>query len=123
MPRRLRDLMPKGLYWRTLLIILLPAALLQLIVTVVFLDDHWESTSKRMSQAVAADVTLLIQLYERTPTPETFADLQTLARTPLRLDISLDPSGALEQARCGRVQSIDRYLTRALALDLNRPVW
>ena len=53
---RLRDIMPKGLYWRTLLIIVAPAALLQLIITLVFLDDHWQATSKRMSQGVAADV-------------------------------------------------------------------
>lgn len=37
---RFRDILPKGLYWRTLLIIVAPAALLQLIITLVFLDDH-----------------------------------------------------------------------------------
>ncbi len=62
---RFRDILPKGLYWRTLLIIVAPAALLQLIITLVFLDDHWQATSKRMSQGVAADVALIIQLYER----------------------------------------------------------
>ena len=81
---RLRDIMPKGLYWRTLLIIVAPAALLQLIITLVFLDDHWQATSKRMSQGVAADVALIIQLYEREPTPENFADLQSLALRPRR---------------------------------------
>ena len=57
---RFRDILPKGLYWRTLLIIVAPAALLQLIITLVFLDDHWQATSKRMSQGVAADVALVI---------------------------------------------------------------
>jgi hypothetical protein len=33
---RFRDILPKGLYWRTLLIIVAPAALLQLIITLVF---------------------------------------------------------------------------------------
>ncbi|MFZ2030825.1 MAG: hypothetical protein WAU68_10985, partial [Vitreimonas sp.] len=72
---RLRDIMPKGLYWRTLLIIVAPAAVLQLIVTLVFLDDHWQATSKRMSQGVAADAALIIQLYEQNPTPQNFAYL------------------------------------------------
>ncbi|MGE0044953.1 MAG: two-component sensor histidine kinase, partial [Hyphomonadaceae bacterium] len=124
MARRLRDILPKGLYWRTLLIIVVPAAVLQLIITLVFLDDHWQATSKRMSQAVAADVALIIQLYERNPTPETFADLQRMARSPLRLDITLEPGAALEQPRCRSVGSIlDRYLTRSLAEDLARDVW
>src|SRR5688572_9737051 len=121
---RLRNYLPKGLYWRTLLIIVVPAAVLQLIMTLVFLDDHWEATSKLMSQAVAADVALLIQLYERNPTPERFAYLQTVARTPLRLDIELQPNAPLELQRCGRGSSIsDRYITSALQEDLGRDVW
>ena len=46
---RLRDYLPRGLYWRTALIVIVPAAVLQLIVTLVFLDDHWRFTSKRLS--------------------------------------------------------------------------
>ena len=121
---RLRNFMPKGLYWRTLLIIVAPAALLQLIVTLVFLDDHWQATSKRMSQAVAADVSLLIQLYEREPTPERFENLRRLAVQPLRLEIELQPDTPLGLPRCqGGASVSDRFLTRALREDLGRDVW
>ena len=119
-----RDWMPKGLYWRTLLIIVGPAALLQLLITMVFLNDHWETTSKRMSQGVASDITLLIQLYERDPTAETFADLRRMAWAPLRLDIALTPATVADPPRCLPGQpGIDRYLTRSLELELNRAVW
>lgn len=122
--RRLRDILPKGLYWRTLLIIAAPAAILQLIITLVFLNDHWEATSKRMSQAVAADVALVIQLYERDPTPARFEYVRALALQPLRLEIAIDPSGALEQERCRAFgPAIDRYLTTALELELRRDLW
>jgi hypothetical protein len=122
--RRMRDILPKGLYWRTLLIIAAPAAILQLIITVVFLNDHWEATSKRMSQAVAADVALVIQLYERDPTPERFAWIAAMAWQPLRLDIALEPPGALEAERCRPYgPAIDRYLTNSLELELQRPLW
>jgi two-component system osmolarity sensor histidine kinase EnvZ len=122
--RRLRDWAPKGLYWRTLLIILAPAAILQIIITMVFLDDHWESTSKRMSQGVAADVALLIQLYEQDPTPARFAEIAQFAKQPLRLDIALQPGAPLEIARCYPARAtVDRYLTRALEEELNRKVW
>jgi two-component system, OmpR family, osmolarity sensor histidine kinase EnvZ len=121
---RLRDILPKGLYWRTLLIIAAPAALLQLIITLVFLDDHWQATSKRMSQGVASDAALIIQLYERNPTPENFADLQRLAWVPLRLEIELQPGAPLELERCRDVGSVlDRYLTRALQEQIGRNVW
>lgn len=123
-PFRLRNYLPKGLYWRTLLIIVAPAALLQIVLTLVFLDDHWQATSKRMSQGVAADVAMLIQLYERNPTTETFADLQTLALRPLRLEISLLADEALDAPLCrGRGSTLDRYFLRALELDIGREVW
>ena len=96
---RFRDILPKGLYWRTLLIIVAPAALLQLIITLVFLDDHWQATSKRMSQGVAADVALIIQLYERDPTQENFEALREYAMRPLRLEIDLQPGAQLAVPR------------------------
>lgn len=121
---RFRDMLPKGLYWRTLLIIAAPAAVLQLIITLVFLDDHWQATSKRMSQGVAADAALIIQLYERNPTPENFADLRQLAWRPLRLEIELQPGAPLDMQRCRAVGStLDRHMTRALQQALGRDVW
>lgn len=124
MAMRLRDMVPKGLYWRTILIIVAPAALLQLIITLVFLDDHWQSTSKRMSQGVAADTALIIQLYERDPTPENLANLQQWARRPLRLDVQMLPNEPLEIARCRATGStLDRHFTRALTNDLDRTVF
>lgn len=121
---RFRDILPKGLYWRTLLIIVAPAALLQLIITLVFLDDHWQATSKRMSQGVAADVALIIQLYERDPTPENFESLREYAMRPLRLEIELQPGAELAIPRCRAWGStLDRYLLRSLQTDINREVW
>lgn len=122
--RRLRDILPKGLYWRTLLIIAAPAAILQLIITVVFLNDHWEATSKRMSQAVAADVALVLQLYERDPTPERFESIRALAWQPLRLEIAIEPGADLAVERCRAYgPAIDRFLTTTLELELKRDLW
>lgn len=121
---RFRDILPKGLYWRTFLIIVAPAALLQLIITLVFLDDHWQATSKRMSQGVAADVALVIQLYERNPTQENFEQLREYAMRPLRLEIELQPGAELAVPRCRAWGStLDRYLLRALQTDINRDVF
>lgn len=122
---RLRDYMPRGLYWRTALIIIVPAALLQLLVTLVFLDDHWRFTSKRLSQAVSADVTMLLQMYEAEPTPENFARVQRIARVPLRLDITLEHNTTLERQTCARSRSdiIDRYLIEPLDSEFQRPIW
>ncbi|HWA01663.1 MAG TPA: ATP-binding protein [Caulobacterales bacterium] len=121
---RLRDFAPRGLYWRSILIILVPAAILQLIVSLVFLDDHWRATSKRMSQGVAADAALIIQLYERQPTAERLEFLKRIAERPLRLELELQPGAPLALPRCGRGESIsDDYVTNALEQELGRTVW
>lgn len=120
---KLRNFAPKGLYWRTILIILVPAALLQIIITIIFLDDHWQATSKRMSQGVAADVALLINLYERNPTAAGFADVESLARI-VRLQADFHPGAALETPRCrGRGFPLDRYVWRPLEESIGREVF
>lgn len=124
LPRSLRDITPKGLYWRTLLIIGLPIVLMQIVVTAVFLDDHWRAISKRMSQLVASDIGLLVELYERDPSPSAFADVQALARERLRLDISLEAGAQVAKPRCGGSFSVvDRYFRTFLEDALARQVW
>lgn len=124
LPRRhIRDYLPRGLYWRTLLIIVLPVMLMQIILTVVFLDDHWRSTSKRLGQGVAADVGLIIRLYERYPTPANFEDLRQLAHSPLRLEISIEKA-PLKRQRCSPARSVlDGYMVAGLKDDLDRDVF
>src|SRR5690606_21694916 len=46
-------LMPRGLYTRSLLIVILPIILLQSIVALVFMERHWQATTRRLSTSVA----------------------------------------------------------------------
>jgi two-component system, OmpR family, osmolarity sensor histidine kinase EnvZ len=125
MKLRLRDIMPSGLYWRTALIIIVPAALLQILITLVFLDDHWRLTSKRMSQAMAGEVTLLLQTYQADPTPENFERVRQMAESPLGFQLTLDADGPLERAPCGRSRSVfvDRYLLEPLINEFGQTIW
>src|SRR5262249_48460660 len=85
---------------------------------------HWQATSKRMSQGVAADAALIIQLYERNPTPQNFANLQQMALRPLRLDIELQPHAPLALRPCRPGGSaLDAYFTNALESQLGRRIW
>jgi two-component system osmolarity sensor histidine kinase EnvZ len=69
-------------------------------------------------------VALLVELYERNPTQETFADVQRMAFQPLRLDVSLEPGATLEKARClPSLSVIDRYFRTALEQSINRTIW
>jgi hypothetical protein len=65
--RSLAEMLPKGLYKRSLLIVIAPMVLLQTAVTFVFMQHHWDLVTRRLSEAVARDVGALTDLYQRLP--------------------------------------------------------
>ena len=51
--RWLAAILPKGLYARSLLIVILPMVLLQAAIAYVFMERHWQLTTSQLSAAVA----------------------------------------------------------------------
>ena len=60
----LGDRMPKGLYARSLLIIITPIVILQAVVAYIFMEKHWQSVTARLSAATTKDIAAIIELYE-----------------------------------------------------------
>ncbi|MEC7092627.1 MAG: two-component sensor histidine kinase, partial [Pseudomonadota bacterium] len=54
--------MPSGLYSRSLMIIIIPIVLIQIVAGYVFLERHWNTVTKRLSHAVISDLSLLVDL-------------------------------------------------------------
>jgi two-component system osmolarity sensor histidine kinase EnvZ len=59
----IRYVMPKGLYARALLIIIVPMVVLQSVIAFVFMERHWNSVTQRLSAAVVQDIAGLIDVY------------------------------------------------------------
>ena len=55
--------MPKGLYARALLIIILPMVILQSAIALVFMERHWQLVTFRLSEAVTQDIAALIDIH------------------------------------------------------------
>ncbi|WP_204336621.1 hypothetical protein, partial [Proteus mirabilis] len=47
--RRIGDWLPKGLYARSLIIIIAPVVLLQSVIAYTFMERHWQLVTKRLS--------------------------------------------------------------------------
>ena len=58
--RWLKPYMPGSLYGRAILILLLPVASLLLVITIVFIQRHFEGVTRQMTQAVSREVTLVL---------------------------------------------------------------
>lgn len=56
----LKQFMPRGLYGRAALILLVPIVTLQLVVSVVFIQRHFNRITIQMTEAVVAEVSLIV---------------------------------------------------------------
>jgi len=60
----LKNLFPKRLFYRSLLIVATPIIILQLIITVVFFDSLWIKTNKGMTRALVGEMKTFIAAYD-----------------------------------------------------------
>ena len=63
----LKRYVPRGLYGRAALILILPVVTLQLVVSVVFVQRHFEGVSSQMSRDLAREVKLVLEQPELAP--------------------------------------------------------
>ena len=57
--RSFKRYLPSGLYGRVALILVLPVVLLWLVVSIVFIQRHFEGVTEQMSRAVISELSLL----------------------------------------------------------------
>ena len=56
---RLRDIMPKSLFGRSLFIVGLPLIFLQIFLGYFFFERHWDDVGRRLVLAVAGEIALI----------------------------------------------------------------
>ena len=59
----IKNLLPKRLFYRALLIVAVPVIVLQVIITVVFFDSLWIKTNKGITRALVNEVKTFIEAY------------------------------------------------------------
>ena len=120
----LHDILPKGLYTRSLLIIVIPMVILQSVVAYVFMERHWELVTRRLSGALASDISALIDFYESAQTEEGYETLRRVAFEKLDLTVAILPQESLPPAGPRPFFSLlDRTLSRELTSKVRRPFW
>jgi two-component system, OmpR family, osmolarity sensor histidine kinase EnvZ len=122
--RWLGSVLPKGLYARSLIIIIAPVVLLQSVIAYVFMERHWQLVTRRLSAAVTADVAALIDIYETFPQDKNGETLSRIANDRLNLDVDFLPDAALPPPGPRPFFSIlDQALSEELSRQVARPFW
>jgi two-component system osmolarity sensor histidine kinase EnvZ len=122
--RWLGSILPKGLYARSLIIIIAPVVLLQSVIAYVFMERHWQLVTRRLSSAVTADIAALIDVYETFPQDQRGETLSRIASERLALDVDFLPETTLPPPGPKPFFSIlDEALSEELSRQTARPFW
>ena len=120
----LNSKMPKGLYARSLLIIVLPMVILQSVVAFVFMERHWNTVTRRLSAAVTQDIAALIDVYKSFPQDPGRATLRRIAQAHLDLDVDFLPINELPPPGSKPFFSLlDQTLSVEIGRKIARPFW
>ncbi len=109
----IKNLLPKQLFYRGLLIVATPIIILQITISIVFLDSLWIKTTKGMTRALAAEIKTFIDAYENDETNKEFVII--LFKEHLRFNIKYVENKSFPKKLEERWYSpIDRSLRREL---------
>ncbi|MHC5652556.1 ATP-binding protein [Stappia sp.] len=116
--------MPKGLFPRTLLILVVPLVIMQAVLAFVFMERHYNLVTQRLSDSVVRDIAMLAELIERHPDEQDIEQLVELARLQLNLAVTVLPPEPLPPPRPKPFFDIvDRYLSQQISQRIGRPFW
>ena len=109
----IKKILPKRLFYRSLLIIAVPIIGLQLIISIVFFDSLWIKTNKGMTRALVGEIRTFINVYENEEYDKEFLIL--VFREHLDFNVKFEPLKILpSKDKERRFSPIDRTLRREL---------
>jgi two-component system osmolarity sensor histidine kinase EnvZ len=117
---------PRSLFWRTLLIIVLPLLVLQILLTYMFYNRHWDSVTRWLAYGAAGEVALIAEALNDAPDAAARARLLERADTTTDLDVELRQDLTLdlvraEVATATRIGHIDNKILEGFGERLALP--
>ncbi|MFA6280562.1 MAG: ATP-binding protein [Bdellovibrionales bacterium] len=116
--RWIKRLLPSSLFGRTLLIIVMPTLLALIVATFVFFDRHWYTTTNRLTIAVAADISMVVEMLDLMKDDEEKGALIRIANKKMDLSVTYQPKEHLSK----RVKHYANPLSEMLRLALDERV-
>ncbi len=113
--------LPKSLLGRSLLIIVTPLVILQLVSAGIFYETHWDKVTLRLARGVAGDISAVINLLRRHPGVENRDWIFSVAAENMELVASIKDKAVLANDPWEASGLMERMLTRALKSHVGRP--
>jgi len=130
MKRLLKRMLPRTLFGRSLLILVTPIFLVQIITTFIFFDRHWQKMGDRMAFSVAGEIAYFAERIEEKDDADYILSLQKSAAQNLSLFLQYRKDEVLKSVfedkrpafqDPSRENIIAQTLAQAFYQQLNRP--
>jgi two-component system, OmpR family, osmolarity sensor histidine kinase EnvZ len=122
---RLPRVVPRSLFSRALLIVIMPLLILQAVLAYIFYERHWDSVTRWLAVGFSGEVGLVVELLEAAKTEDAKSRVLDLAREHFDFAVSLEPAGALHPAveSSGLLppSALDRRLRETFESEVHRP--
>jgi two-component system osmolarity sensor histidine kinase EnvZ len=114
--------LPHSLFGRAILILVMPLIIVQCVAAFVFYDRVWDTVTRRLANAVAGEIGMMVQLIGRYPDRTTRTWLFETASAQMTVGFTLQEEGILANAgpQVGR-GILERMLVNALNERVRRP--
>ncbi len=123
--RWLKHLMPRGLYGRAILILLVPVVAVQLVVSVVFIQRHFDRVTAQMTRSLAIPLGHLLAEIEAAPDAAAAAAVAAELGQALDFEVALGGGAGVADRRLfydfsGRsvIATMNELVPRVAAIDL-----
>ncbi|MSO93139.1 MAG: HAMP domain-containing protein [Rhodospirillales bacterium] len=117
----IKRFLPKSLLGRSLLIIVSPLVLLQLVSALIFYEGHWDTVTLRLARGVAGDIAYVINLMRQYPAPEDREHLFDLAAGSMSIIPGLKEGTVLPNEGSPPSGLTEEMLARALKEHVGLP--
>jgi len=119
----IKKVLPKRLFYRSLIIVATPIILLQIIITVVFFDSLWIKANKGMTRSLVGEIVTLLDVYKN-PDVGVKQSIINLYNQNFDFAITLKENELLPEKKTERWYSpMDRSLRRELKPAFGNFYW
>jgi two-component system, OmpR family, osmolarity sensor histidine kinase EnvZ len=123
--RRFTEMLPKGLYGRALMIVIVPILLLQGVMAFTFMERHFNQVTRKLAETMGRNIAAVVDLYEGFGFDSDESRLVDLAQTRLGLTtLQILPPGDLPLPQARPFWAlVERTLSEELRKEVQRPFW
>ena len=121
--RRWQRYLPKGLFGRALLILIVPVILIQITVALVFIERHLDGVTRQMSETIARELRSFASVVEAQSDPAAIGRMVTELSSGIGYDIDFVPRDFIDpQERRPFYQIADRAIIETLHGKTGYPI-